>query len=108
MRISGKNLSYNQKTVLAVAAVAALCALVWLRSPLVYEAHTTILIVPGQPPESTAALTDAASRVELIRQVVLSDTRLERVINQDHLYQDMIGHSSKERNPDAFSRIDQH
>ena len=92
MRLSGKNLSNYQKTLLALAAIGALGALVWLRAPLLYEAHTTLLIVPGQLP----APFDTTARVEMVRQVVLSDKHLEGVIDQFHLYPNLAGHSTKD------------
>lgn len=57
--------------------------------PNVYQASTTILVIPQRVPTDmvrSTIVTSAAERLNIIAKVVLSRTRLERVIQEFNLY----------------------
>ena len=59
--------------------------------PRIYQAHTSILIIPQRVPVSMVAPTvtaDLNERLNMITQQILSRTRLERIIPEFNLYQD--------------------
>jgi uncharacterized protein involved in exopolysaccharide biosynthesis len=72
-----------------VTGLLAGVAVYW-RTPPVYRASTTILVMPQRiPPDmvrSTVA-TSISERLNVISQVILSRTRLERVIQEFNLYE---------------------
>jgi polysaccharide biosynthesis transport protein len=83
-------------TPLIVIAVALPIIFKW---PKTWEADTTIQVEPQQVPSSYVAstvTTDAAARLQMITQQVLSRTHLQRVIDRYGLYRDEKGKSPED------------
>jgi succinoglycan biosynthesis transport protein ExoP len=89
-----KRLLARRKWLIVITAttVALLTSVVVYFIPNSYKATTTILIDPGKVPESyvksTATLT-ANERLALLRQQILSDTKLSQIIDDMGLYSEL-------------------
>ena len=67
--------------------------------PNIYRATTTILVDPQKIPERYVAstiTTDPNARLNTLTQQVLSDSRLQEILDKDHLYPEMQNKKSKE------------
>ena len=67
--------------------------------PNIYRATTTILVDPQKIPERYVAstiTTDPNARLNTLTQQVLSDSRLQEILDKDHLYPEMQKKKSKE------------
>ena len=80
---------------LAVAGIVILSLI-----PDQYKATTTILVDPQKIPERYVAstiTTDLNAHMSTLTEQVLSATRLQEVIDHEHLYQDLRGRKSREQ-----------
>src|SRR6202011_860042 len=67
--------------------------------PNIYRATTTILVDPQKIPERYVAstiTTDPNARLNTLTQQVLSDSRLQEILDKDHLYPELQKKKSKE------------
>ncbi len=89
-----KRLVLRRKWVIVIAAtlIGLATSVVVYFLPNIYKASTIILIDPGKVPDSyvksTATLT-ATDRLALLRQQILSDTKLSQIIDDMGLYPEM-------------------
>jgi len=77
---------------LTATAIFIACAVVVLRLPDTYRSETVIMVDPQKVPDSYVPSTVNASvldRLSIIRQLVLSPSRLQRVMDQLNLYAEM-------------------
>ena len=80
---------------LAVAGIVAVSLI-----PNQYKATTTILVDPQKIPEryvTSTITTDLNAHMSTLTQQVLSATRLQEVIDDEHLYPDLRGRKSREQ-----------
>src|SRR4029077_10734833 len=86
-----KRLLLSRKWVITsvTLAVALLTSMVVYFLPNVYKAETILMVDPGKVPESyvkSTATVSAAERLALLRQQILSNTRLAQIIDEMNLY----------------------
>jgi polysaccharide chain length determinant protein (PEP-CTERM system associated) len=86
-------MAWRHKWLIVIPAIlAAIGTFVWSSQlPDRYSASTTILVVPQRVPESFVRPTvtvDVAERLQTISQLILSRTRLERLIEEFNLYEE--------------------
>ena len=82
----------SRKSWPVIGAAAGVLAGVVLHGlqPAIYEASTTILVIPQRVPEEIvrpAVTTSLGERLNIITQQILSRTRLERVVQEFNLYE---------------------
>jgi succinoglycan biosynthesis transport protein ExoP len=87
-----RKLLWRRKSMIAAFTLAtgSIVALVAYKLPNLYQASTTIMVDPGKVPESyvkSTATIDANQRLAILREQILSDTRLGQVIDEMGLYQ---------------------
>jgi succinoglycan biosynthesis transport protein ExoP len=86
-----RKLLWRRKAMIAAVTltVALVVSLVAYRLPNLYQASTTIVVDPGKVPESyvkSTATIDANQRLAILREHILSDSRLGQVIDELGLY----------------------
>src|ERR1043165_1977814 len=73
--------------------------IVYCRTPRIYRASTSVMIVPQRVPEHMVPSTvteELPDRLNRISQIILSRTRLERIIEELDLYEEERGVTTME------------
>jgi polysaccharide chain length determinant protein (PEP-CTERM system associated) len=86
--------------VIAICVVTTAAIAVSLRLPNVYRSETLILVIPQRVPETyvkSTITTRIEDRLRLLRQEILSRTRLERIIDDFGLYEQDLKEKSMEQ-----------